>query len=339
MAKIKLFTHTDLDGISCEILGRLMYSDIDIERLDYSNVNKTITSFVVSGKMAQYDTVFITDLNLDPSTMVVLNSLVENSDVDIRLFDHHQQSLAYNELPWVNAITDIKTDNPYFKNETHKTCGTELFWELYFKDLVSEHSPESIDMVKRIQEYIYFVTMRDTGHFDVLEAVSLNDMMKLYGTEEYMEIIAGRIIMGEPLIQQSDINLLNMETRQKLRYFEKMENKMQYCYKHNHRFGVVFTDRYISELGQHLSSKYPDCDFIALVDLHGAWNGGTTVSLRTIHDHINVSEFAAMFGGGGHPKASGFTVSAEHKLNLIDKLFEIEGDESVEERQTETVEA
>ena len=129
-----------------------------------------------------------------------------------------------------------------------------------------------------------------------------------------------------------------METKQKLRYFEKMENKMQYCYKHGHRFGIVFTDRYISELGQHLSNKFKDCDFIALVDLHGAWNGDITVSLRTIHDHVNVSDIAAMFGGGGHPKASGFTVSGEHKLNLIDKLFEIEGDESVEEGQTETVE-
>ena len=29
--KIKLFTHTDLDGIGCAILGKLTFNDIDIE--------------------------------------------------------------------------------------------------------------------------------------------------------------------------------------------------------------------------------------------------------------------------------------------------------------------
>jgi len=34
----------------------------------------------------------------------------------------------------------------------------------------------------------------------------------------------------------------------------------------------------------------------------------TKVSLRTTHDHIDVSEVAKLFGGGGHRKAAGFTV-------------------------------
>lgn len=34
----------------------------------------------------------------------------------------------------------------------------------------------------------------------------------------------------------------------------------------------------------------------------------TKVSLRTTHDHIDVSAVAALFGGGGHRKAAGFTV-------------------------------
>lgn len=359
MEKIKLFTHTDLDGVGCEILGRLMYSSIDVERLDYGNCDKRITSFVVSGDMAKYDKVFITDLNLDAATIVVLNSLVENSNVEIRLFDHHKQSLVFNELPWVVAVTDIQSENIRFENKLHQTCGTELFWEMYFRDKVSK---ESVDLIKRIEEFVYYVTMRDTGHFDVLEAVSLNDMMKLYGTDEFIELMAGRLILGESLIQQMDVNHLNMETKQKMRYLEKMENHMEWKYMNGHRFGVVFADRYISELGQHLNTKHPDCDFVAMIDMHGTFNGNITVSLRTIHDHIDLSKIAAMYGGGGHPKASGFTIDAGARDYMVFQAFalpeedenpirpgrwsfedaddknETEGEDNVEERQAETVE-
>jgi phosphoesterase RecJ-like protein len=37
-------------------------------------------------------------------------------------------------------------------------------------------------------------------------------------------------------------------------------------------------------------------------------NGEIKGSLRTTKDHINVNTLAQKLGGGGHPKASGFTI-------------------------------
>ena len=44
MSKIKLFTHTDLDGIGCAILAYLAFGreNVDVEYCDYSNVNDKV---------------------------------------------------------------------------------------------------------------------------------------------------------------------------------------------------------------------------------------------------------------------------------------------------------
>lgn len=41
---IKLFTHTDLDGVGCAVVGKYAYDDqgISIEYCDYHNVNEKI---------------------------------------------------------------------------------------------------------------------------------------------------------------------------------------------------------------------------------------------------------------------------------------------------------
>jgi len=80
---------------------------------------------------------------------------------------------------------------------------------------------------------------------------------------------------------------------------------------------VVNATHWMSEIGARLS---PDCD-VALIwyyDHNGRLN---KVSLRSFHDHIDASELAKRFGGGGHKKAAGFSLPADRH---IDSLFEAE---------------
>ena len=50
MSKIKLFTHTDLDGIGCAILAYLAFGreNVDVEYCDYSNVNDKVGDLVIT---------------------------------------------------------------------------------------------------------------------------------------------------------------------------------------------------------------------------------------------------------------------------------------------------
>ena len=78
---------------------------------------------------------------------------------------------------------------------------------------------------------------------------------------------------------------------------------------------VVNSSHWMSEIGAKLS---PDCDF-ALIWFYDHDEQRTKVSLRAFHDHIDVSEIAKTFKGGGHKKAAGFTLP---KDKHIDDIFD-----------------
>ena len=57
---IKLFTHTDLDGIGCAILAMLAY-DAEIEYCNYDDINEKVEEFLNIAKLESGDMVYITD--------------------------------------------------------------------------------------------------------------------------------------------------------------------------------------------------------------------------------------------------------------------------------------
>jgi oligoribonuclease NrnB/cAMP/cGMP phosphodiesterase (DHH superfamily) len=79
---------------------------------------------------------------------------------------------------------------------------------------------------------------------------------------------------------------------------------------------VVNSSHWISEVGAKLS---PDCDF-ALIWYYDHNEQQTRVSLRSFHDHIDVSEIAKDYKGGGHRKAAGFLLARDkHIDDIFDK--------------------
>jgi oligoribonuclease NrnB/cAMP/cGMP phosphodiesterase (DHH superfamily) len=78
--------------------------------------------------------------------------------------------------------------------------------------------------------------------------------------------------------------------------------------------GIVFSEQYISELGNYLANKHNELDFIVLI-------GSQSVSYRGIKDDIDLGLFAKQFGGGGHPKASGSQIVLEKQVRYIEDLF------------------
>ena len=80
------------------------------------------------------------------------------------------------------------------------------------------------------------------------------------------------------------------------------------------RYSLIFNERYKSELGNTLSIKNPELDFIIMINLSGG------ISFRTNKD-IDLSEIAESLGGGGHKKACGAPIPNEYKEKLINEIF------------------
>lgn len=52
--RIKLFTHTDLDGVGCAVLAYLAfgYENVDVEFCSYDNVNQKVLKFIMSRSLS-----------------------------------------------------------------------------------------------------------------------------------------------------------------------------------------------------------------------------------------------------------------------------------------------
>ena len=80
------------------------------------------------------------------------------------------------------------------------------------------------------------------------------------------------------------------------------------------RIYIVNSSQWMSEIGSKLS---PNCDFVVVWYFdHRRQQYG--VSLRSFHEEVDCSEIAKRFGGGGHKKAAGFSLS---KKMHIDDVF------------------
>jgi len=82
---------------------------------------------------------------------------------------------------------------------------------------------------------------------------------------------------------------------------------------------VVNSSHWMSEIGARLS---PDCDF-AIIWYYDHEDRNIKVSLRAFHEHVDVSEIAKRFGGGGHKKAAGFQLPGDMR---VDEIFDDDPD-------------
>ena len=79
--------------------------------------------------------------------------------------------------------------------------------------------------------------------------------------------------------------------------------------------GVVFAESNKSETGNYLSKKHPDLDLIIL------FNTAQSVSYRTTKDDVDLNAFAAIYGGGGHLRASGSKITDQDREQIIKLYF------------------
>jgi len=74
---------------------------------------------------------------------------------------------------------------------------------------------------------------------------------------------------------------------------------------------IVNSSHWMSEIGAKLA---PDCAF-AVIWFFDHDRQEYRVSLRAFHDEVDVSEIAKTQGGGGHKKASGFSLPRDHHID------------------------
>ena len=317
---IKLFTHTDLDGVGCAILAYLAFGkeNVSVEYCNYDDIDLRVSQFFIKGNPGEYDKVFITDISINENLAVAIDRYSKSGLW--QLFDHHQTALELNKYEWCNVLIKAP-DGPGLK-----TCGTELFgvYLLSSEGLVNRYNWTTIN---NILQFIGIVRDYDTWRWttmggDGIVSKNVNDLLDIYGRERFTNIMFARIRMYNsfPSITPEE-NLLLAERMNEIDRYVMQKNKQLIPAKdiHGHSYGYVFAERFFSELGNRLCQMNPGLEYIVMIDI---CNG--KVSYRTTRDDLNLgTEIAHSYGGGGHAKAAGSTFDREYISGLVvKKLFE-----------------
>ena len=300
---IKLFTHTDLDGVSCEILGRIAFGeDIDVVRCGYGNIDDKVEEFINSDE--EFDKLFITDISVKKELANALNNISDK----VILLDHHKTALWLNEYPF--ALVQVEDES------IGKICGAYLFYEYLKKN------HEEFNDTLALKLFVKYVRMYDTWEwkekYDNIIPKRLNDLMYMDGPNEFIDKMIYRLGNNLAIFDDTDLMKLQIEQTYINSYIVQKNETLivNDSLFPEHIVGIVFADKYISELGNKLCELHPELDFVVLINM-----STLTVSYRTIKDDLDLSDIAKGFGGGGHPKASGSRFDASIINDMLNNIF------------------
>ena len=300
---IKLFTHTDLDGVSCEILGKIAFEeDINVVRCNYGDIDAKVEEFINSAE--EYDKLFITDISVNKE---IADKLLSISDKVI-LLDHHKTALWLNE--YLYALVQVEDES------IGKMCGAYLFYEYLKKN------HKEFDDTPALKLFIDYVRMYDTWEwkekYDNIIPKRLNDLMYIDGPNEFIDKMVYRL--GNNLFIFDDTDLMKLQIEQT--YINSYITQKNETLMVNdslfpgYTVGITFADKYISELGNKLCELHPELDFVVLINM-----STLTISYRTVKDDLDLSDIAKGFGGGGHPKASGSRFDVSIVNDMLNNIF------------------
>lgn len=309
MKKIKLFTHTDLDGVGCAVLASFAFPapeyQLSITYVGYSNVNQKVLQYFEDCQTDVF--LLITDISVNTQ---VADRIDEMSFDKKLLLDHH-----------ATAVEPLSKYDWCIVEPTSPTSEKESGTSLLFKYLVHENLiPQG--HCSRFKAFVNMVTAWDTWTWkdnNCSIAPKLNDLLQLWGLAGFHDWCKYWIgCKHYPNLDEEGEVTCDVLFEVKAQYVEeKSDTVMIRTTKDGHDYGVVFADKYISELGNAICERYPELEFIAIIDM-----SNLTISFRSIHDRLNLGkDIASKIGGGGHPQSAGAPILPECSKKLVDSLL------------------
>ena len=283
---IKLFTHNDLDGLGCALLAQLAYGKDAID--------------------------FETDIAVHEEVAAQINRQFDSPSEYISIIDHHISTTSLNIYDWCEVTVENEQGLKY--------CGTSLFYkkllslDVPFKEKLL--SPLVVSFVEKIRRYDVW----DWQALNDVEAKQLDDLLSILGKERFMEYWISRLEKDHGSFSFDETQTLLLELRQNEinQYIESRNEEIIVKEVSGYQAGIVFANRYQSELGNQLALLHPELDFIAMINVGGG------VSCRCVKENVNLAELAASFGGGGHVKAAGFRIGDEIREMVIRSIFKLD---------------
>lgn len=280
----------DPDGVTPIILSKLVFEEIDYILSENKDVNDN-----VKNNLDKYDFIYVVDLNISEE---LADFIEANYKEKIMIIDHHLSCNNMNKYSFIEV------------NAEGKESGTSL----YYKYLLNNYNNNLLnrESTKMLVEHVRTMDIYDFSKTSKEEAEKLEMIFKIYGKDRFIDKFYNVIINDLELYSKEDLNLVELEKERIKRYIE--EKEFIEISLDNKRVGVVFAERYISELGNYLINKYDYLDYIVLINID------KKISYRG-NGKVDLSVIAKKFGGGGHVNAAGNCLPFGLKEKVIKEIF------------------
>lgn len=280
----------DPDGVTPIVLSKLVFEEFDYILSENKDVNSN-----VKNNLDKYDFIYVVDLNISEE---LADFIEENYKEKIMIIDHHLSCNNMNKYSFIEV------------NAEGKESGTSL----YYKYLLNNYNNNLLnrESTKMLVEHVRTMDIYDFSKTSKEEAEKLEMIFKIYGKDRFIDKFYNVIINDLELYSKEDLNLVELEKERIKRYIE--EKEFMEISLDNKRVGVVFAERYISELGNYLINKYDYLDYIVLINMD------KKISYRG-NGKVDLSVIAKKFGGGGHINAAGNCLPSGLKEKVIKEIF------------------
>jgi oligoribonuclease NrnB/cAMP/cGMP phosphodiesterase (DHH superfamily) len=305
-----LYTHNDLDGVGCGIIARCAFGDkIEVRYNSISGLDLQVERFLERSreKHKRGGLLFITDLSISEANEAGVERYVQAGG-KVRLLDHHKTALHLNRHSWATVQMEYE--------DGRLASATSLFYEYLVQHGLLKSSKAMAQFVELVRQY-------DTWEWEQrgnVRAKRLNDLFFLFSLDDFEEMMTGRLQQDREFeFTEFEEKILDLEEGKIERYVRRKRRELVQALIGDRYVGVVHAEAYHSELGHALGKDYPHLDYIAILNI-----GSKKISLRTIHDQIDVSEVASELGGGGHAKAAGCPLTESAFQRYVVELFALE---------------
>lgn len=313
--KLRHFTHTDLDGISSSTIAYLYATvqtvdlksptkDIyEAEYLDYQDINDRVNRWI-DEESYKNENLLISDISVNEETAEKLDRVIkENSDLVVKLLDHHQTADFLNKYDW--ATVKVSTD----------TCGTKLVKELLFENDI----PILDSFVEAVTLYDNYLHDKDSLCLSKI----LNYLCYMVDHQTFNEIIVDGLLSqkGNDFIIE-DKTLCNIIQQKEIKSNEYAQKKVEDAIivdDGNYHVAVVFSENNASLIGNKIVDAFGDAiDYAAIINL-----SDKAIHLRGSDRSPNLgTEIAKPRGGGGHKKAARYPTNlTENEMKELMKIL------------------
>ena len=305
--KTFIFTHNDLDGVGCGVIGKYYFPDAYVQYCSYDNIDDTLLYFLSHNE------------NILSEMRIIISDIYykqENSNItemlrmagELIICDHHATSAWLNNVDFQhNSFVNVIADSD--------VCGTKILFKILDNLYVMPDSTKILEFVENVNSWDVWqwvkqlpetndvVKLKDAINHNM--SFTLNGAVYFYGIENFVNKM---LMYFHNFINFDDIvseKLVEFNTKQINSVTDYIKTHYEYESEHYGKipYAIIKLNSPNISLASLLckNAMEPDDKFLAIyID-----EDKDAVSLRCNVEGIDLSDIAKECEGGGHKDAAG----------------------------------